>query len=398
MQNAGTKRAGIETARTKARGIKTECTKKTECSKAVWTKPVSFAVCILLLGFAPCLQSHAQEAPAISDIEACQTVQSTITKASHLFMNRTNPARGESENQRYTVASATLTPTGLSFGLKYAKDLTIAYSDVAPTMDASRAYTNGRVWLFIQSNNWYIEFPSHSEGNASSGIASLVAIPNTKVNAQAKAMDAALTHFSVALYHLVDVAHAGQPVDCVALAPRVVAVAAPPAASSSATASAPKPSSGSVAAAAGSASSSPSATATESVPPIAEQVAAIEAFRKQTAAWRARTVKPAVSDAVTKKRLLAEDALDHKDYRAAISYYEAATRLDPTWAQGWYSAAVLDAEQQDYLRATFSMKHYLILLPKAPNVVAARNKALLWEAKAEEAIPKQPATTAPPKK
>jgi len=95
--------------------------------------------------------------------------------------------------------------------------------------------------------------------------------------------------------------------------------------------------------------------------------------------------KPAFSDEVIKKRLLAEDAIEHKNVRAAVGYYDAGVALDPTWAQGWYNAALLYAEQQDYFDAAVRMKHYLILLPEAPDAATAKEKLLLWEAKAEEA-------------
>jgi hypothetical protein len=43
------------------------------------------------------------------------------------------------------------------------------------------------------------------------------------------------------------------------------------------------------------------------------------------------------------------------------------------------------ADQQDYFDAAFYMRHYLILLPDAPDSAAAKEKLLLWDAKAEEA-------------
>jgi regulator of sirC expression with transglutaminase-like and TPR domain len=73
---------------------------------------------------------------------------------------------------------------------------------------------------------------------------------------------------------------------------------------------------------------------------------------------------------------------------SAVSYYEDGVKLDPTWAQGWYNAALLYAEQRDYAHAALSMKHYLILLPDAPDAAPAKQKMLLWEAKAEEAAGK----------
>jgi hypothetical protein len=40
---------------------------------------------------------------------------------------------------------------------------------------------------------------------------------------------------------------------------------------------------------------------------------------------------------------------------------------------------------KNYPAAAFYMKHYLILQPEAPDAPAAKEKLLLWQAKAEEA-------------
>ena len=93
--------------------------------------------------------------------------------------------------------------------------------------------------------------------------------------------------------------------------------------------------------------------------------------------------KPPVSDEVTKKRLLAEDAVQEKSFAAAEDYYKAGITIDPTWAPGWYNAALISAELKDYAAAALDMKHYLILLPDAPDAAAVKEKLLLWEAKAE---------------
>ena len=111
-------------------------------------------------------------------------------------------------------------------------------------------------------------------------------------------------------------------------------------------------------------------------------------FEQAAAAWRALPVKPPISDDVTKKRLLAEDAISQKDIGSAVRYYEEGVALDPTWAPGWFNVALLYAEQNDYVDAASSMKRYLILLPDAPDASAANDKVLLWEAKAEEAAGK----------
>jgi hypothetical protein len=117
---------------------------------------------------------------------------------------------------------------------------------------------------------------------------------------------------------------------------------------------------------------------------VAHTKAELDTFAQSTAAWRAMSPKPTLSDEVIKKRLLAEDAIEHKHLGAAVGYYDAGVALDPTWAQGWYNAALLYAEQQDYFDAAARMNHYLILLPEAPDAATAKEKLLLWEAKAEE--------------
>jgi len=115
----------------------------------------------------------------------------------------------------------------------------------------------------------------------------------------------------------------------------------------------------------------------------AEAVKELTEFQEKTANWRAMNPKPPVSDEVTKKRLLAEDAVQEKNPAAAEGYYRAGITIDPTWAPGWYNAALISAELKNYAAAALDMKHYLILLPDAPDAAAVKEKLLLWEAKAE---------------
>ena len=118
---------------------------------------------------------------------------------------------------------------------------------------------------------------------------------------------------------------------------------------------------------------------------VVDPKAELDSFAQKTAAWRANNPKPPPSDEVTKKRLLAEDAIQEKNLDAAVKYYRAGVSIDPTWSQGWYNAALISAEMKNYPAAAFYMKHYLILLPDAPDSAAAKEKLLLWQAKAEEA-------------
>jgi tetratricopeptide (TPR) repeat protein len=105
-------------------------------------------------------------------------------------------------------------------------------------------------------------------------------------------------------------------------------------------------------------------------------------FQQKTAAWRALASKPPITDDVYKYRLLAEDSLKNRDLDAAVNYFEQGVDSDPTWAQGWYNVALVYAELKQYADAAYSMKHYVALLPDAPDVQPAKDNIILWEAKA----------------
>jgi hypothetical protein len=127
---------------------------------------------------------------------------------------------------------------------------------------------------------------------------------------------------------------------------------------------------------------------------VLDDQAQLDSFLQMTASWRALAVKPPLSEEANRQRLLAEDAMARKDSSAALDDCLAGVDIDPTWAQGWFNAALLYAEQEDYDDAVFSMKHYLILLPDAPEAPAAKEKVLLWKAKAQESAAAQPGTEA----
>jgi len=112
-----------------------------------------------------------------------------------------------------------------------------------------------------------------------------------------------------------------------------------------------------------------------------------DTFKQQTAAWRALAVKPAESAEVHKYRLLAEDALANQNMNGVIAYYEDGVEAEPTWAQGWFNLALAYAEAKIYGDAAYSMAHYIILMPDAPDVAAAKDNVILWTAKAQENAP-----------
>lgn len=119
--------------------------------------------------------------------------------------------------------------------------------------------------------------------------------------------------------------------------------------------------------------------------------AQLDAFAQLTASWRKMYVKPLLPDAVNRESLLAEDAVARKDLSSALEDYLAGVDTDPTWAQGWFNAALLYADRQDYDDAVFTMKHYLILLPDAPEAATAKEKVSLWQARMREAAAAKPA-------
>jgi hypothetical protein len=116
-----------------------------------------------------------------------------------------------------------------------------------------------------------------------------------------------------------------------------------------------------------------------------DYAAALAEFQEKTAAWRELATKPAVSEEVYKDRLLAEDALKNRDLRGAAKFYEAGIASEFTWAQGWYNAALVYAELNEYADAADCMKHYVVLMPDAQDVQPAKDNIILWEAKAPHA-------------
>ena len=105
-------------------------------------------------------------------------------------------------------------------------------------------------------------------------------------------------------------------------------------------------------------------------------------FQQKAALWRSAATHPPLSDEVRMHRLVAEDALNKKDFNKAIEEYEAGLKIEPLWPEGHYNAALLYGELEDYEDAAWHMRHYLELRPDAPDAAAARDQMLLWQGKA----------------
>lgn len=106
-------------------------------------------------------------------------------------------------------------------------------------------------------------------------------------------------------------------------------------------------------------------------------------FRTRAEQWRqdrARYPQPSNWD---RHRLLAEDAIREKDLIGAIQHYEQGLEAYEFWPEGWFNAALLYAELGEYGAAADRMNHYLELTPDAPDAPAARERVVVWEAKAK---------------
>lgn len=108
----------------------------------------------------------------------------------------------------------------------------------------------------------------------------------------------------------------------------------------------------------------------------------LQRFAAVAKAWRENPQKPPLPAEVDRKRVLAEARIKEKDFGGAIALYEEALDIFPTWPEAWFNTALIYGELGDYASAAGSMRHYLELMPNAPDSAAAREKVIVWEDKA----------------
>ena len=108
-------------------------------------------------------------------------------------------------------------------------------------------------------------------------------------------------------------------------------------------------------------------------------------FQQKAAAWRALPVKPAISEEVRQHRLLAEHAVEEKQFEEAVSEYEAGLEINSTWPEGHFNAALLYAELKYYSEAIHHMRAYLELVPDAADAQQARDQMIIWVAELKKA-------------
>lgn len=128
------------------------------------------------------------------------------------------------------------------------------------------------------------------------------------------------------------------------------------------------------------------ARALNSLPTHASHQTSMEEFHQKAAAWRVLPSKPVLSGDVRVLRLAAEDAFKSQKPDEALNYYEMGVESDPTWAQGWFNAAII-AGQLGYCEdAAEHMQNYLELVPDAQDAQSARDQMDLWRFKAKQTL------------
>lgn len=117
---------------------------------------------------------------------------------------------------------------------------------------------------------------------------------------------------------------------------------------------------------------------------IVSEASSFVEFQQKAQAWRQLKAKPELPPEVRRYRLLAEDAIRHREFEKAIDYYEQGLAIEPLWPQGQYNAALLYAEMKEYRDAELHMKRYLELVPDAPDAQAARDQMIIWQSRMEK--------------
>jgi tetratricopeptide (TPR) repeat protein len=112
-----------------------------------------------------------------------------------------------------------------------------------------------------------------------------------------------------------------------------------------------------------------------------KQAADFADFQTRAKVWRTLAAKPDLPEAAKRHKVLAENAVEEKDWDKAIDEYEEALTIDPYWPEGQFNAALLCGETGSFSDAITHMKYYLELVPDAPDAEAARNRIIIWRDK-----------------
>jgi len=108
-------------------------------------------------------------------------------------------------------------------------------------------------------------------------------------------------------------------------------------------------------------------------------------FQQKANEWRALVQKPKLPEEARRFRVLADDAVQNKEFAKAAGYYDKGLVIEPMWPAAQYNAARIDEELKNYNRAALHMKKYLALKPDALDAKECQDKVYIWEERAREA-------------
>lgn len=107
-------------------------------------------------------------------------------------------------------------------------------------------------------------------------------------------------------------------------------------------------------------------------------------FQQRAKEWLALPQKQPLPEEAHRFRVLADDAVQNKEFDKAANYYEQGLAIDPMWPAGQFNAAMIYGELEFYPLAVMHMKRYLALNPDAKDARAYQDKIYIWEEKAKE--------------
>jgi tetratricopeptide (TPR) repeat protein len=111
----------------------------------------------------------------------------------------------------------------------------------------------------------------------------------------------------------------------------------------------------------------------------------LDEFKMKSLEYFSKEVNPSVSEDQRKFVVQANAANEQKKYDLALEMYEKVFQINPyTYPQGYFNAALIAAQLEDYTLAIFNMKKYLIISPDAEDARKAQDKIYEWELNIEK--------------
>ena len=116
---------------------------------------------------------------------------------------------------------------------------------------------------------------------------------------------------------------------------------------------------------------------------VDDNTAASADFQDKVKVWQTLSPKPSLPEEARRFRVLADDAVQNKEFEKAADYYEKGLAIDPMWPAGQFNAAMIYKELNFYTMAVMHMKRYLALKPDETKKY--QDEIYIWEEKANEA-------------